>query len=55
MTIGFNDTAYTVRESDGSVMLHINLIDGEFDEDATVNVRLNTINGTADSKQSHKI
>ena len=39
-----------MRESDGSVPLLISLIDGEFDENATVYVRLNTINGSADSK-----
>ena len=54
VTIGFNSTTYTVRESDGSVLLQISLKNGIFDEDASVTVRLNTVNGSADSKQSHK-
>ena len=56
VTIGFNSTTYTVRESDGSVLLQIILQSGIFDEDATVSVRLNTVtvNDSADSKQSHK-
>ena len=56
VTIGFNSTTYTVTESDGSVLLQINLKSGIFDEDANVSVRLNTItvNDSADSEQSHK-
>ena len=53
VTIGFNSTTYTVRESDGSVLLQISLKNGTFDEDTTVTVRLNTVNGSADSKQNH--
>lgn len=52
--IGFNGANYTVRESDGNVLLQIDLKDGEFDEDTTISIQLNTVNGSADSKQSHK-
>ena len=54
VTIGFNSTTYTVRESDGSVLLQIGLHNGIFDEDVTVSVRLNTVNGSADSMQNHQ-
>ena len=56
VTIGFNSTTYTVRESDGSVLLQISLKSGIFDEDAIVSVRLNTVtvDDSADCKQSHK-
>jgi hypothetical protein len=55
VTIGFNSTTYTVTESEGSVLLQIELINGEFGDSATVNVSLNTINGSANCKQNHKI
>ena len=49
VTIGFDSTTYTVRESDGSVALSIVLMEGMFG-DISVNVRLNTINGSANGK-----
>ena len=49
VTIGFNSTTYTVRESDGNVSLSIGLMDGMFG-DVSVNVRLTTINGSAKGK-----
>ena len=44
-----------MRESDGSVLLCINLKNGEFDNNANVSIRLNTVNGTANCKPSHRI
>ena len=49
ITIGFNSTTYTVRESDGSVSLSIGVKEGVL-EDITVCVKLNTINGSANGK-----
>ena len=43
-----------MKESEGSVLLLIRLLDGVFDEDAIINIGLNTINETANSKQNHK-
>ena len=43
-----------MRESDSRVALCIGLISGEFDDTATVNVRLNTVSGTADCKQINR-
>ena len=54
ITIGFNSTTYTVRESDSRVVLCIRVISGEFDDTAIVNVRLNTVSGTADCKQINR-
>ena len=59
VTIGFESTLYTVRESDGSVQIQISLFNASetFDQDATVNVWLNTVPGSgpdpADSKHAH--
>ena len=44
-----------MRENDGSVMLCIDLKNGEFDNNANVNIRLNTVNGSANCKPSHRI
>ena len=54
ITIGFNSTTYTVTERDSRVALCIRVISGEFDDTATVNVRLNTVSGTADCKQINR-
>lgn len=54
ITIGFNSTTYTVRESNGSTLLDVSLKSGIFDEYATAAVRFITVNGSADSKPSHK-
>ena len=53
VTIGFNSTTYTVRESDGSVLLQIDLLNGEFDNNVAVSVRLNTIDGSAKCKPNY--
>ena len=50
VTIGFNSTTYTVRESNGSVLLQIDLLNGEFDNNSAVSVRLNTVDGSAKCK-----
>ena len=50
VTIGFNRTTYTVRESNDSLLLQINLLNGEFDNSVVVSVRLNTVNGSAKCK-----
>ena len=50
VTIGFNSTAYTVRESNGSLLLQIDLLNGEFDNNVAISVRLNTVNGSAKCK-----
>ena len=47
VTIGFDSTTYTVRESNGSVLLQINLLTGEFDNNVAISVRLNTVDGSA--------
>ena len=49
VTIGFSSTTYTVRENDGSVSLSIGVMEGVL-EDATIYIRLNTINGSANGK-----
>ena len=49
LTIGFNSTTYTVKESDGSVPLSIGVIKGAL-EDVTVRVKLITISGSANGK-----
>ena len=46
LTIGFNSTTYTVKESDGSVPLSIGVIKGVL-EDVTVRIKLITISGSA--------
>ena len=51
VTIGFNSTTYTVRESNGSVPLQIDLLNGEFDINVVISVRLNTVNGSAKCKR----
>ena len=50
VTIGFDSTTYIVRESNGSVLLQIDLLNGEFDENVASSVRLNTVNGSAKCK-----
>ena len=54
ITIGFNKANYTVRESDGSVLLQISLR-GMIDENVTVTVRLNTVidNGSRSADSKH--
>ena len=53
VTIGFNSTTYTVRESNGSVLLQIDLLNGEFDDNVAISVRLNTVNGSAKCKSNY--
>ena len=50
VTIGFDTTTYNVRESNGSVLLQIDLLNGEFDENVASSVRLSTVNGSAKCK-----
>ena len=50
VTIGFDSTTYNVRESSGSVLLQIDLLNGEFDENVASSVRLSTVNGSAKCK-----
>ena len=53
VTIGFNSTTYTVREINGSVLLQIDLLNGEFDNNVAVSVRLNTVDGSAKCKPNY--
>ena len=53
ITIGFNRTTYNVRESDGSVSLTIGVMEGELHKDVTIPIKLTTVDGSADGKQTY--
>ena len=42
-----------MRESNGSLLLHVGLLSGEFDNNVAVSVGLNTVDGSAKCKPNY--
>lgn len=51
INIGFNSNIYHVNESDGTVLLTVQVLEGTFNEGVSVHVRLTTLSGSANGDQ----